>query len=348
MARSNLRTETARIPVINIDQFSRGDRDAKRTISREVDESCSEIGFILIERHGVPRDLAEEVLAVSRQFFELPIEEKMRIAQPSPDIMRGYAAPGHETLSYGLDKAAPPDLNESFQIGPLYLGSGSYYRGRLARMYFTPNLWPVKPKGFKQAWCRYYQAMEGLSQAIMRMFAAALGLSEGYFEPKIDRHISRLRIRHYLKQSKAPLSGQLRAGAHTDYGSLTILLPENDQATGLQVFSKDGSWCDVPLVSGTYIINIGDLLARWTNDRWTSTLHRVVNPPGELVAKRDRLSLPFFHAPNYDTVVRCLNVCRNDERLVKYPPVTTAEHLRMKFLRTNVPSEAAKKRTEKR
>jgi isopenicillin N synthase-like dioxygenase len=166
----------------------------------------------------------------------------------------------------------------------------------------------------------------------MRIFALALKLPEDTFDGKIDRHISRLRVRNYPAQDTAPAPGQIRAGAHSDYGSLTILATE-DKPGGLQVCNADGHWVDVPVVPGTFIINIGDLMARWTDDAWVSTLHRVVNPPADAGAGSRRQSLVFFHNPNYDAVISSL-APSDAGGPGKYPPTTSGEHLRQLFTAT--------------
>jgi isopenicillin N synthase-like dioxygenase len=167
----------------------------------------------------------------------------------------------------------------------------------------------------------------------MRLFAMALELPEAYFDASINRHISRLRVRNYPALQTAPEPGQLRAGPHSDYGSLTILKTE-DRPGGLQVAGKAGEWQDVPHVPGSFVVNIGDMMARWTNDRWVSTLHRVANPPPELAAHSRRQSLVFFHNPNYDAVVECLPGCSDAGTPPKYAPTTSGGHLREKFLST--------------
>ena len=155
-------------------------------------------------------------------------------------------------------------------------------------------------------------------------------LDETFFADKIDRHITAMRINHYPEQQVSPLNGQLRAGAHTDYGMLTILNSEN-KAGGLQVLTRSGSWIDVETDPDTFVVNIGDLLMRWTNDRWASNTHRVVNPPsGE--TQEARLSIAFFHHPNYDALIECVS----PEGEVKYPPVLSGAYQDLKYRQTRV------------
>jgi isopenicillin N synthase-like dioxygenase len=181
----------------------------------------------------------------------------------------------------------------------------------------------------------YYRAMSELAQVLMRLFALGLGLEESFFDAKIDRHISRLRLRNYPAQLAPPLPGQLRAGAHSDYGSLTILATE-DRPGGLQVRNAAGEWVEVPVVPDCFIVNLGDLMARWTNDAWVSTLHRVVNPPPDSGAESRRLSLVFFHNPNYDAQVSCIPTCLKPGEMPKYPATTSGEHLRRLFVATQM------------
>jgi len=179
--------------------------------------------------------------------------------------------------------------------------------------------------------------MGSLAASLMRIFALALGLPEGFFDAKIDKHISRLRVRNYPAQDIAPAPGQIRAGAHSDYGSLTLLATE-DKPGGLQVCNAAGKWVDVPIVDDCLIVNIGDLLARWTNDTWVSTLHRVVNPPAGAGAESRRQSLVFFHNPNYDALIESLV----PDTPAKYPRTTSGEHLRQLFTATqNVAQDGA-------
>jgi isopenicillin N synthase-like dioxygenase len=225
-------------------------------------------------------------------------------------------------------------------IGPVDPVDPGYATAIAAGQHFVPNLWPSRPHDIRPVLTAYYRAMSNLALTMMRIFALGLGLDENYFDRKIDRHISRLRLRNYPPQDATPLPGQLRAGAHSDYGSLTILATE-DRPGGLQAHNAAGDWVDVPIFPGCFIVNIGDLMARWTNDAWVSTLHRVVNPPPDAGAESRRLSLVFFHNPNYDAEVSCIPTCVKPGETPKYPSTTSGEHLRRLFLATQMSAGAA-------
>ena len=181
--------------------------------------------------------------------------------------------------------------------------------------------------------------MEELSARLMRLFALGLDLPERFFDDKIDRHISHLQANLYPDQDVPPQLDQLRAGAHSDYGSLTVLRQENKPG-GLQVKAADGTWSDVETVPHSFVINIGDLMAYWTNDRWRSTLHRVVNPPREAFGSSARISLVFFHQPNHDASVECLPSCVDAGHPAQYAPTTSGAHLLAKINKSNTMGKA--------
>jgi isopenicillin N synthase-like dioxygenase len=318
-----------KIPTIDLRRFLDNSAAVRQRVAQEVDRTCRESGFLLVTGHGVSQDLLRCAAGVTREFFALPAAQKLKSIQPAHGVLRGYFPIGKESLSYSLDRAAPPDLNESFMIGPPNAPADKYHRCPAAGGHFAPNVWPNRPRAFKAVWTRYYRAMEDLSAALMRLFALSLDLPEDFFDDKIDRHIGRLRARYYPPQGGRPRPGQLRAGAHTDYGSLTIILPE-DGPGGLEVSPDGRRWSAVPLAPGGFVVNIGDLMERWTNERWSSTLHRVVNPPPGRPGDTGRLSLVFFHAPNYDTSVGSLD----GDHAPKHAPVSAGEYLRGKFMKT--------------
>lgn len=322
------------VPIIDIAPYRTGAEDRKRAVAQQIDEACRDIGFLVIAGHGVSADLIQAVGDVSREFFDLSLEEKMQVIRPAPDVTRGYIPMEGESVARSRGEyAAPGDLNESLMIGPVEVGDDAYYRSPAAGQHFAPNLWPQRPAALRQVYTTYFLVMSDLARTLMRLFALALDQPEGFFDDKIDKHISRLRVRNYPAPTVPPKPGQLRAGTHSDYGSLTIVKSE-DKPGGLQVYNKAGAWVDVPIVPGCFVVNLGDLMARWTNDYWVSTLHRVVNPSLDAAALSRRQSLVFFHNPNYDAVIECIPSCQGPDRPPKYPVTTSGEHLRQQFVRT--------------
>lgn len=315
----------ASIPVIDLAPYLEGTVEGRKQVAAAVNKACEEIGFFLIKGHGVAQESIDSTYNTATVFFGLPVEDKLAIRTPSPDIARGYTPFKGETLSAGLGNAAPADLKEIIDMGPVDVPGGEYYERSDARNFFHPNLWPARPKGFQPVMETYYRRMNRLANDLMGVFALALDLPDDFFFDKLDKNMSALRIICYPEQKQAPEPGQLRGGAHTDYGTLTILMSDKS-AGGLQAQHRDGYWVDVVIEPGTYVINIGDIMQIWTNDRWVSTMHRVVNPPAELADKSRRHSVVFFHQPNYDALVDTLPSCFDAKHPKRYEPLTYKDH----------------------
>jgi isopenicillin N synthase-like dioxygenase len=315
------------VPTIDID------RDPA-VVGREFDQVLREVGFFQIVNHGVDSAVADECWEVSRRFFDLPLASKLAIER-QPGLPYGYFPMATESLAQSRDDKAPGDLKESFNMGPLAPLARPTIDAMEASLR-SPNLWPADLPEFKPAWEAYFVAMSDLADRLMSLFALGLELPADFFADKIDESPSALRAINYPEQRAATEAGQLRAGAHTDYGTLTILRQELGQG-GLQV-RDDGteSWVDIPPTDGAYVINIGDLMARWTNDRWTSTLHRVINPEVGTSGTTRRQSMPFFHNANYSTVVECLPSCLAAGEAPRYEPVVAGPHLAGKSLKSVV------------
>jgi isopenicillin N synthase-like dioxygenase len=327
------------VPVIDLAPARLGDRAARLRVADEIDRACRDIGFLVIGGHGVDAAVIERTRATGRAFFDLPLAEKMQVARPAPHITRGYIGLEEESVARSRDPSATAgDLNESLMIGPVDPPPFDP-ADPIASRHFAPNLWPARPEGLREAWTAYYRAMGALAAELMRLFALALRIDEHFFDDKIDRQISRLRVRNYPAPSAPPVPGQMRVGAHSDYGSLTILHTE-DRPGGLQARNAMGDWVDVPILPDTFIVNIGDLMARWTNDAWVSTMHRVVNPPAGSGAESRRQSLVFFHNPNHDAPVVCIETCLAPGEQPKYAPTTTGEHVGRLFTATQNVSAA--------
>jgi isopenicillin N synthase-like dioxygenase len=314
------------VPVIDISGYFGGSSREKLAIARRIDAACRDIGFLVITGHGVPPDLIERTHVVSRAFFDLPEEVRRRYVAADPRSNRGYYAEGTLAAANSKDITSAPDFRETFKMGrPQAFAADPYFATEAARRVFSPNIWPDAVEGFEAAWTGYYKAMENVAFALMRLFALALDQPEHTFDDKIDKHMSTLSAANYPELKQEPLPGQLRCGTHTDFGAITILKAE-DKPGGLEVRARNGDWMLVPIVPDAFIINIGDMMERWTNDRWVSNLHRVANPPVDKNVGSRRQSLICFFHPNYDAIVECIPSCRGIAA-AKYPPITAREHL---------------------
>jgi isopenicillin N synthase-like dioxygenase len=287
--------------------------------------ACEQIGFFLVRGHGIPTSLLHRMSTVTRKFFDLAGDQK-RSAAAQPGVDRGYRGLGAGSLARSAGAQGAPDLRENFFVGPPELPTGKLPSG-----YFAPNVWPDGLAGMSDVCIDYYGAMRSLANRLLMLSARALDLPETYFEPYNTAPISQLTIVNYPEQTVAPQDCQLRASAHTDFGALTLLLAE-DKPGGLQVLQHNGEWLNVaPPEPESYIVNIGDLMARWTNDRWKSTVHRVVNPPPATAAGSRRQSIVFFHHPDEDAVIECLPTCQSASLPARYEPTTPGQHLREKL-----------------
>lgn len=323
-------------PIIDISSFtgppSIASLEAKRNVAQCVDEVCRHTGFLAVSGHGVADHVITRAWSAARDFFDLPMEKKLRVKMLYEGYPYGYSPLQAEALAQSLGGETPPDLKESFNIGPLD------QRARVANdpdaaFRYAANLWPDEPAGFREAAAAYYRALSDLAARIMRIFALALELPEHYFDLFLDDPISAMRMLNYPHTATPPKPGQLRAGAHCDYGSLTVLLADAAPG-GLEIRLPEGEWIAVPVLPGTFIVNLGDLMARWTNDRWVSTLHRVVNPRPDHSGSTRRQSFAFFHQPNWDAEISCIPTCLAPGDAPKYAPVRSGEHLMNKFRRT--------------
>jgi isopenicillin N synthase-like dioxygenase len=319
------------IPLIDLALARHGDRAARLTAAHDIDKACREIGFFAIRGHGVPDSLVDGLRRRAHEFFALPLPEKLKARHPVAGTNRGYHPVGGEALATANDDIAPPDLKEFFHVGPVDVTGTAYYTAPTGRRHFEPNLWPAAPAGFEEAARSYYRTMSRLVTSLMRLAALALDVDEAFFDDKVDRSIGTMRLNYYPAQAVAPRPGQLRAGAHTDYGGFTVLSGE-DVPGGLQIRTRDGRWIDVPTSPTTFVVNIGDLLMRWTNDRWLSNMHRVVNPPAADGPRAARLSIAFFNHPNYDTLIECLP----SQGPARHAPVLAGEYRDLKYEKTGL------------
>lgn len=285
------------VRLIDLDAFDFATEREAYALAEAVDESCRETGFLQVIGHGVPDAVISEMRGAMRLFFDQPQEAKdaVRIAEGAA---YGYSGIGAEALAASKGVTTPPDRKESFSGGPLAVPEGETDPDALAFCY-GPTPFP-KLHGFQRAWMAYYAEMEQLAWRIMGIMALALGRAPDFFDSYIDAPVSALRALNYPAADGPVLPGQMGAGAHSDYGSLTLLLPDRGSA-GLEIQTPSGDWTEIQPRDGAFVVNIGDLMELWTGGRWRSTLHRV-----KPTAKR-RGSLAFFHQPNWHAEIAPLD-----------------------------------------
>jgi isopenicillin N synthase-like dioxygenase len=264
------------VPIIDL---STPDRSA---LAATIGAACATSGFFTVVGHGVPKDLVDRMYETTSGFFTAPEDVKDRSAN------RGAGVSGLRRLGGPYEAFAAHvtgDLSDEERAA----------LGDYPATWKAANIWP--DKRFKSVWDEYIAAMTDLSADIMRLFALALGLPESFFDEKFDHHVSLIVANYYYAGPKPEV---LRRERHTDWGSLTVLYVEDDLG-GLQVMRGEDDWVDVPAIPGSFVVNIGDLMAFWTGGRWASTVHRVVNPPEP--DARSRISIPFFYLPNHDASI---------------------------------------------
>lgn len=308
------------LPLIDIAALYGDDQQAWQQVAAQIDAACRDWGFFYITGHGIAPERIEALTRAAKTFFALPDADKLRIDITRTAHHRGYGAIATEQL----DPSRPSDLKETFDMGfhmaadhPEVL-AGKPLRG--------PNRHPDLP-GWSALMEQHYADMQALAQTLLRAIALALGIERDFFDARFAEPISVFRMIHYPPRHTASSVEQQGAGAHTDYGCVTLLY--QDDAGGLQVQDVRGQWIDAPPIAGSFVVNIGDMMARWSNDRYKSTPHRVISPLGV-----HRYSMPFFAEPHPDTEISCLPNCSSADKPPKYPPVTSAEYLLSRFADT--------------
>jgi len=302
------------IPVIDLaPSFSDGVEGASK-VAWEVHKACRDTGFFYVVNHGVAPELCREQLAWTQRFFALPAEHKLALDFKASPRRLGY----EPFLRQVLDEGSAPDLKESYMYRrPLAAGGAED----------PTNQWPDLP-GFREQMTAYQRAVGGLALHLVRCVARSLDLSPGYFDDGFLPASCSVRLLHYPPQAALGSRNQLGAGAHTDWGALTILL--QDDCGGLEVKNAAGDWIRAVPIEGAFVINLGDMMRRWTNDVYHSTLHRVLNN----VSGRDRYSIATFCGPHESYLVECVPSCRPADQAPRYAPCTAGEHTRQMAAKT--------------
>lgn len=309
------------IPVIDIGGLRSDLLEQRKAVATEIRKASHQVGFFYITNHGIPEQTIASTLAETKRFFDLPLEIKNQVSIAHSPISRGYEPLGYQTL----DTNAAPDLKEGY-----YIGVERDERDPLVQMQ-TPNhganQWLADLPGWRSQMKQYFEQMMELARLLLRGLALSLEIDEAYFDALVDNPMAILRLLHYPPHPAKAAADQLGCGTHTDWGAITILL--QDKTGGLEVCTADGEWVQAPPIPDTFVINLGDMMARWTNDYYQSTPHRVVNRSG-----KERYSIPFFFDANYHALVNCIPTCHSSENPPKYPPITAGEHIMEMYRRT--------------
>jgi isopenicillin N synthase-like dioxygenase len=323
---------TRTVPTVDISTWIDGSEADRSAIAAQVDDACRTFGFLKIAGHGVSTSTIDDMRTVTDEFFALPEESKLRVATPSAEIDRGYSALGSEALSYSVGAPTPPDMFEAFNAGIRTLfGPLPDEDPRHANLW-AADIWPASPQRMREVWAEYITALRALGDRMLHIFGVALDIDENFFVGRSDRSPDVIRALNYERHAgdPDPTDGQMRLGAHTDYGAVTIL--SADPVPGLQIMGPDDTWWDITPTDGTFLVNLGDLIAAWTNDQWRSTLHRVVPPARTTDGPSRRRSIAYFHASNTDQIVEPIPSCVDDDHPRRYPSFCVGDHLNGKVV----------------
>ena len=305
----------ATIPVIDFEPCFAGQRGAREAAAAELHRALEDVGFFVMVNHGVPLSLIERTFAEARRFHDQPLDRKMALRMNEHN--NGYMAQGRYAVwPSGVNANDKPDLNEAFFCkrergaeDPL-LASG--------RRFVGPNRWPDDMPGFRESVLAYTDAMDHLSRRVLPVCAVALELAPNAFDAAFAESQFSFRLSHYPPVAAEP--NQFGIAPHTDANFLTFLA--QSEVPGLQVRMPSGEWLDVPYVPGSYAVNSGDMMVRWTNGRFKSSPHRAVPPVG-----RHRYAIPFFLGPHIDTTIECLPTCQGPGDPPRFPPITYEAYL---------------------
>jgi isopenicillin N synthase-like dioxygenase len=287
------------IPIIDLADFIIGDNNSKESISRQIYDACHQMGFMYLQNYGVSKKLITQVFKHSKSFFSLPLEVKQQLAWKNEFSNTGYVGIERERLN----PHQPGDLKEAFNFSKAELGL-------------------IQSSANDPCIIAFYQACTELANKILQAFALALELPKDFFTTRHNQQNHTLRLLHYPPLQTPPKLGQVRAGEHSDYGSITLLF--QDDIGGLEVQTTAGEWIAAPIIPDTVLVNTGDLMQRWTNDVFCSTKHRVMIPQDDQL-QRSRYSMAFFCHPNDDVEIACLESCKQESAI--YPPILAGEYL---------------------
>ena len=315
------------IPLVDLGGSFGSNAPARRAAADAIHRACRETGFFYVAHHGIPSRLVDAQFEAARRFFDLPLAAKQRIHMSNSATASGYEPVGGQVLDSQDDKAdkAPPDLKESFYCGRELAPDDPLTQP--PRRGLGHNQWPDLP-GFREQAIAYHAAMCGLGDHLLGLIAQSLDMKADWFARFYEAPSAMLRLIKYPPQPSSASFNQIGAGAHTDWGGITILA--QDASGGLEVQNVAGDWIEATPIPGSFVINLGDLMARWTNGIYNSNMHRVKNNR----TGRDRYSVPFFYSPRADAVIEPIPTCVTAEHPRRFATCTSAEHMLEMFRRS--------------
>ena len=304
------------IPSLDLALFESGDATSKASFVHELGQAYQNIGFVALKNHGLSDELIDELYQAIESFFQLPDDVKSKYEIPALYGQRGYVGKGKEHAK----GRSTGDLKEFYHVGQIVQDDDPIAE------YYPENIWPQEITNFQSAAIKAYKTLENTGKTMLRAIALHLSLSEDYFENKVHNGNSILRPIHYfpIENPDTIPADAVRAAEHGDINLITLLMGAS--ADGLQVLRRDGEWIPITALPEQIVVNVGDMLARLTNNKLKSTIHRVVNPPKELM-KTSRFSIPFFMHPRAEMDLSCLDSCVDAQHPKSYEDITAGDFL---------------------
>jgi isopenicillin N synthase-like dioxygenase len=315
-----------KIPVIDLSNALASGSPGSSDVAQQLRAAAMATGFFYIQNHGISADLLSRQFDLARELMALPLATREALSARHSKTMRGFLAMGTQTL----DQAALPDLNECFYCGMDYPADHPYVLA--AYQTYGGNQWPAETPHAAAQCEAYIQALLSLSRRLMQLLALSLDLPEDYFDATSESPMVTLRMLRYPAHPQQADERTFGAGAHTDWGALTLLA--QDGHGGLEVALPDGRWVAAPPVPGTFIVNLGDMMPRWTNGRYRSSMHRVRNT---LSSGAPRYSIPFFYEPDYLARIEPVPGTLKPGDKPLFEPCTAGEHLTQMYRKTYSP-----------
>lgn len=307
------------IPSLDLADFTSGSAEAKASFVGKLGEAYNNIGFVAIKNHGLSQDLQDKLYASIKKFFALPDEVKLKYERQAIGFQRGYTGKGKEHAK-GRNTG---DLKEFYHVGQELSGIPDTDP---VKQEYPANVWPEEIPEFQEIANEAYRTLESAGRNMLKAIALYLGLEEDFFEDKVAYGNSILREIHYfpIENPEAVPADAVRAAEHGDINLITLLMGAS--ADGLQVLRKDGKWIPITALPDQLVVNVGDMLERLTNKKLKSTIHRVVNPPREMM-HTSRYSIPFFMHPRSEMDLTCLESCVDEDNPKQFTDATAGEFL---------------------